>query len=66
MPSSPINTHARQLYLANRPKRIDLHVTHVRCAFTPANAGAFFAELTDALDVPVFAHCLALYVGHDA
>ena len=29
-----------------------------------ANAGAFFAELADALAAPAFAHRLALYVGH--
>ena len=63
--SSSINTHARQLYLANRPKRIDLHVTHVRCVLTLANAGAFFAELTDVLVAPAFAHRLALYMGHN-
>ena len=30
-----------------------------------AYAGAFFAELADALAAPAFAHRLALYVGHD-
>jgi hypothetical protein len=30
-----------------------------------AHAGAFFAELADALAAPTFAHRLALYVGHD-
>ena len=30
-----------------------------------AYAGAFFAELADALAAPTYAHRLALYVGHD-
>ena len=30
-----------------------------------AYAGAFFAELADALAAPPYAHRLALYVGHD-
>lgn len=30
-----------------------------------AHAGAFFAELADALAAPMFTHRLALYVGHD-
>ena len=30
-----------------------------------AYAGAFFAELADALAAPAYAHRLALYVGHD-
>jgi hypothetical protein len=74
----PINsscTATGRLYLARRPKRIDVHVTHIRCAplsfslfgelTSSTHAGAFFAELADALAAPTFAHRLALYVGHD-
>ena len=70
-PLSPSIPHARWLYLARRSTRI----THARCAppasllfgelTSSANAGAFFAELADALAAPAFAHRLALYVGHD-
>ena len=36
-----------------------------RQVMSSTNAGAFFAELADALAAPAFAHRLALHVGHD-
>ena len=77
--SPPSLTHCTaQLYMARGPKRIDVHLAHIRCASSPLSlffgrgtgdlnwhSGAFFAELADALAVPAFSHRLALYVGHD-
>ncbi|KAN0129956.1 phosphoglycerate mutase [Lactarius tabidus] len=41
------------------------HAAQNASTYTSLTFGAFFAELADALAAPMFAHRLALYVGHD-